>query len=75
MDPSLHFLLAHHFQCNNWMIQGSNTNSKDDGVPWSFVFPKTSYLLSAFEASSGSREVWPLGGVSFTITLSLTLHA
>ena len=36
------------------MIQGSNTNSKDDGVPWSFVFPKTSYLLSAFEASSGS---------------------
>ena len=51
MDPSLHFLLAHDFQCNNWMTQGSNTNSKDDGVPWSFVFPKTSYLLSASEAS------------------------
>ena len=62
MDPSLHFLLAHDFQCNNWMTQGSNTNSKDDGVPWSFVFPKTSYLLSASEASSGSSAKCGLWG-------------
>lgn len=62
MDPSLHFLLAHHFQCSNWMIQGSNSNSKDDGVPWSFVFPKISYLLSAFEGSSGSSAKCGLWG-------------